>query len=80
MMLTGFGLLTALVVWLPLVLKRLPLPLLILCIPPGAALFSLPQVTIKPLPLNYPEITERFTEFVVIIALMGARLDHRVNR
>lgn len=80
MMLTGFGLLTALVVWLPLVLKRLPLPLPILCIAPGAALFSLPQVTLKPLPLNYPEITERFTEFVVIIALMGARLNHRVNR
>ena len=37
-------------------------------------LFSLPQVTLKPLPLLYPEISERFTEFVVIIALMGAGL------
>lgn len=73
-MLTGFGLLTALVVWLPLVLKKLPLSLPILCIALGAALFSLPQVTLKPLPLIYPEITERFTEFVVIIALMGAGL------
>lgn len=73
-MLTGFGLLTALVVWLPLVLKKLPLSLPILCIALGAALFSLPQVTLKPLPLSYPEITERFTEFVVIIALMGAGL------
>ncbi|MEJ7661833.1 MAG: cation:proton antiporter [Hymenobacter sp.] len=36
--------------------------------------FSLPQVTLKPLPLLYPEITERFTGFVVIIALMGAGL------
>ncbi len=73
-MLTGFGLLTALVVWLPLVLKKLPLSLPILCIALGAALFSLPQVTLKPLPLSYPEITERLTEFVVIIALMGAGL------
>ena len=73
-MLTGFGLLTALVVWLPLALRKLPLSLPIVCIALGAALFSLPQVTLRPLPLLYPEITERFTEFVVIIALMGAGL------
>jgi NhaP-type Na+/H+ or K+/H+ antiporter len=72
--LTGFGILIALVAWLPLVLKRLPLSLPIVCIALGAALFSLPQVTIRPLPLDHPEITERFTEFVVIIALMGAGL------
>lgn len=72
--LTGFGLLTALVVWLPLALKKLPLSLPILCIALGAALFSLPQITLRPLPMLYPEITERFTEFVVIIALMGAGL------
>jgi NhaP-type Na+/H+ or K+/H+ antiporter len=72
--LTGFGVLVALVAWLPLVLKRLPLSLPIVCIGLGAALFSLPQVTLSPLPLDHPEITERFTEFVVIIALMGAGL------
>jgi len=72
--LTGFGILVALVAWLPLVLKRLPLSLPIVCIGLGAGLFSLPQVTISPLPLEYPEITERGTEFVVIIALMGAGL------
>jgi NhaP-type Na+/H+ or K+/H+ antiporter len=72
--LTGFGILVALVAWLPLVLKRLPLSLPIVCIALGAALFSLPQVTLSPLPLDHPEITERFTEFVVIIALMGAGL------
>jgi NhaP-type Na+/H+ or K+/H+ antiporter len=72
--LTGFGVLVALVAWLPLVLKRLPLSLPIVCIALGAALFSLPQVTLSPLPLDHPEITERFTEFVVIIALMGAGL------
>lgn len=74
LILTGFGLLTALVVWLPLALRKLPLSLPIVCIALGAALFSLPQVTLTPLPLLYPEITERFTEFVVIIALMGAGL------
>jgi NhaP-type Na+/H+ or K+/H+ antiporter len=72
--LTGFGVLVALVAWLPLVLKRLPLSLPIVCIGLGAALFSLPQITLSPLPLHHPEITERFTEFVVIIALMGAGL------
>ena len=72
--LTGLGLLIALVAWLPLALKRLPLSLPIVCIGIGAALFSLPQVTLRPLPLLYPEITERFAEFVVIIALMGAGL------
>jgi NhaP-type Na+/H+ or K+/H+ antiporter len=74
LLLTGFGLLTALVVWLPLVLKKLPLSLPIVCIALGAALFSFPQVTLRPLPILYPEITQRFTEFVVIIALMGAGL------
>ncbi|GGE94727.1 cation transporter [Sphingomonas prati] len=74
LMLTGFGILTAVVVWLPLVLRKLPLSLPIVCIALGAALFSLPQITLRPLPWLYPAITERFTEFVVIIALMGAGL------
>ncbi|MBB4002234.1 cation:proton antiporter [Aurantimonas endophytica] len=72
--LTGMGFLIALVAWLPLALKRLPLSLPIVCIGIGMAIFSVPQVTDRPLPLAYPEITERFTEFVVIIALMGAGL------
>ncbi len=74
LVLTGFGILVALVAWLPMVLTRLPLSLPIVCAALGAALFSLPQVTISPLPLDHPEIAERFTEFVVIIALMGAGL------
>lgn len=79
LVLTGAGLLIALVAWLPLVLQRLPLSLPIVCIALGAAIFSLPGVTLDPLPLHYPEITERFSEFVVIIALMGAglKLDSR---
>lgn len=74
LILTGAGLLIALVAWLPLALKRLPLSLPIVCIGIGAAIFLLPQVTLRPLPYRYPEITERFAEFVVIIALMGAGL------
>jgi len=74
LILTGLGVLIALVAWLPLALKRLPLSLPIICIGIGAAVFLLPQITLRPLPVLYPEITERFTEFVVIIALMGAGL------
>lgn len=72
--LTLAGVLIALVAWLPLALKRLPLSLPILCIAAGVGIFLLPAVSLKPLPLTYPEITERFTELVVIIALMGAGL------
>lgn len=74
LVLTGFGVLIALVTWLPLALRKLPLSLPIVCIALGAAIFALPQVTLKPLPTLYPQITERFSEFVVIIALMGAGL------
>lgn len=71
---TGAGLLIALVAWLPLALKRLPLSLPIVCIGLGAGLFLLPQVSLRPLPMLHPHTTERFAEFVVIIALMGAGL------
>jgi NhaP-type Na+/H+ or K+/H+ antiporter len=74
LILTGAGLLIALVAWLPLALRTLPLSLPIVCILLGAVIFSLPGVTLDPLPILYPEITERFSEFVVIIALMGAGL------
>ena len=68
------GALIALVAWLPLLFRRAPLSLPIVCVALGAGLFSLPQVAFDPLPQTYPEITERLTEFVVIIALMGAGL------
>jgi NhaP-type Na+/H+ or K+/H+ antiporter len=72
--LTGGGVLIALVAWLPLALKRLPLSLPIICIAIGAAVFSIPGVSLRPMPMAFPEVTERFTEFIVIIALMGAGL------
>ena len=74
LILTGAGLLIALVAWLPLALRRLPLSLPIVCIALGAVIFSLPGIPLRPRPLDWPEVTERFTEFVVIIALMGAGL------
>lgn len=74
LVLAGAGLLIALVVWLPLAIRRLPLSLPIVCMAIGAALFALPQVTFKPSPMRFPELTERLAEFVVIVALMGAGL------
>lgn len=68
------GALVALVAWLPLVFRRAPLSLPIICVILGAGLFSLPQVGFDPLPQTFPDITERLTEFVVIVALMGAGL------
>ena len=78
LVLTALGLLIALVAWLPLALRRLPLSLPIVCVLLGAGLFSLPGVTLQPLPARIPEIAERVSEFVVISALMGAGLtiDH----
>jgi len=74
LVLTGTGLLVALVAWLPLALRKLPLSLPIVCMGIGATIFLLPQVTLRPLPMRYPDITERFSELIVIIALMGAGL------
>jgi NhaP-type Na+/H+ or K+/H+ antiporter len=79
LILTGAGLLIALVAWLPLALKRLPLSLPIVCIAIGAGLFHFAPIPFLPLPTEYPKLVERFTEFVVLIALMGAglKLDRR---
>lgn len=79
--LTAAGILIAMVVWLPLVLRRLPLSLPIICIALGAAIFALPQITLRPMPLDHPELTERAMELVVIISLMGAglKIDRRFH-
>jgi sodium/hydrogen antiporter len=74
LMLFVVGALVALVAWLPLLFRRAPLSLPIVCLILGAGLFTLPQAGFDPLPQTYPDITERLTEFVVIVALMGAGL------
>lgn len=80
--LTGLGAIILLTAWLPMVLKALPLSLPIVCVAIGAVVFSIPDTPGAVLhPLKHPQITERFTEFVVIIALMGAglKLDRRLD-
>ena len=72
--LTGAGALIALVAWLPLALRKLPLSLPIVCIVIGALLFRFVPLSFTPLPQDHPVFVEHFTEIVVIIALMGAGL------
>lgn len=74
-LLAVFGLIVLLTAWLPMLLKELPLSLPILCIAIGTLFVWTPLAKIvgsNPLDSRY--ITERVTEFVVIISLMGAGL------
>ncbi|MDZ5697893.1 cation:proton antiporter [Chelativorans sp. M5D2P16] len=70
-----FGAVVLLTAWLPLLLKELPLSLPMVCIGTGVLLTwspLLPNDWVNPLENRY--ITERMTEFVVIVSLMGAGL------
>lgn len=73
--LTVLGIVILFTAWLPMVLHRLPISLPIICIIFGALLawspFS-PLSNFNPLENRY--LTERLTELVVIVALMGAGL------
>jgi NhaP-type Na+/H+ or K+/H+ antiporter len=59
---------------LPRLLSEKPLSIPILYVAAGAVLFSLPVGVQPPDPIEHVEVTERLTELVVIIALMGAGL------
>src|SRR5918993_33245 len=73
--LAGFGTVVLATAWLPMVLKHLPLSLPIVCVILGATLFwLLKDGGDAPSPLEHLKLTERLTEFVVIVALMGAGL------
>jgi NhaP-type Na+/H+ or K+/H+ antiporter len=74
LVLTGLGVLVLLTAWLPMVLKELPLSLPIVCVLLGGIIFLLPGAGPAPHPQDHLEFTERLTELVVIIALMGAGL------
>jgi NhaP-type Na+/H+ or K+/H+ antiporter len=75
LLLAGFGALVLLTAWLPLVLKELPLSLPIVCVVIGAVLFAFPETPgVAPDPRQHAKLTERLTELVVIISLMGAGL------
>jgi len=71
--LAATGLLILLIAWLPMVLERLPLSLPIVCVALGALAFWLADGD-YPLPQRHPEVAERLTELVVIVALTGAGL------
>lgn len=75
LLLAGGGVLVLLTAWLPMLLRRAPLSLPILCVGAGATLFALPPL--RPFavhPLQFPILVERLSELVVIISLMGAGL------
>ncbi|TIW75483.1 MAG: sodium:proton antiporter [Mesorhizobium sp.] len=82
LLLAVFGAIVLLTAWLPLLLRKLPLSLPMLCIGIGVlwvwSPFS-PLVGVNPLENRI--LTERLTEFVVIVALMGAglKLDRPVS-
>ena len=63
-----------LVSWAPVGLKRLPLTLAILCVALGVLVFSTGLLAFDPDPRTWDTATERLTELVVIISLMGAGL------
>ena len=63
-----------LVAWAPVGLKRLPLTLAILCVAVGVLVFSTGLLSFNPDPRTWDTATERLTELVVIISLMGAGL------
>lgn len=73
--LTILGVVVLLTAWLPLMMRRLPLSLPIACMAIGAVLAWSPFPLLPRFnPLENREFTERMTEIVVIVALMGAGL------
>ena len=73
--LLGLGGMILLVAWLPILLKRLPLSLPIICVAIGAIIFSIEPFSIwAPHPDNAPTLVERAAELIVIVSLMGAGL------
>ncbi|WEX73942.1 sodium:proton antiporter [Sinorhizobium numidicum] len=72
--LTLLGIVILLTAWLPMALRRLPLSLPIFCIVLGVAIALSPFSPITANPFDNRHLTERFSELVVIVALMGAGL------
>lgn len=75
LLLAALGVLVLMTAWLPMMLRKAPLSLPILCVAAGAALFALPPL--RPFavhPLRFPVVVERLSELVVIVSLMGAGL------
>lgn len=80
LLLASAGGLILLTAWMPLVIRALPLSVPMACLGAGALGFTLSGYA-APLPTEFPEITERLTEVVVLVALTGAglKLDRRIG-
>lgn len=80
LLMIGAGVLIVMVAWLPMALKALPLSLPMVCVALGFGLFQLLPIA-QPLPLHFPVATERLSEVIVIVALMGSglKLDRRLG-
>ena len=81
-LLACLGALMLFVSWLPMVLKEMPLSLPIVCVAIGVAAFGLfPSLGGAATPLEFPALTERLTELVVLVALTGAglKLDRKLS-
>lgn len=71
----ALGTMVLIIAWLPIVLKKLPLSLPIVCVTIGVVLFSLPPFSAwAPHPEKTPKLVERATELIVIVSLMGGGL------
>ncbi|WP_396595110.1 cation:proton antiporter [Brevundimonas sp. R86498] len=79
--LLGLGAIVLLVSWAPKGLRQVPLSLAMICVGLGITIFSLDILSFNPDPRTYDTLTERMTELVVIISLMGAglKLDRPVS-
>jgi NhaP-type Na+/H+ or K+/H+ antiporter len=73
-MLAVVGLAALIAAWVPAYIARRPLSLPVVLVAIGALIFLTPLDLLDPDPRDHLEITERFTEFGVIVALMGAGL------
>lgn len=70
-----FGIVVLLTTWLPLALRQLPLSLPICCVVIGIVLAWSPFTPLPYMnPLEDAKVAEHLSEFVVIVALMGAGL------
>jgi len=79
--LLGVGVIVLLVAWLPLALRNLPLSLAILCVGAGIVIFQTGALSFRPNPLRFSTLTEKLTELVVLVSLMGAglKIDRRIG-
>ncbi len=80
LLLAAAGGLILLTAWLPMVLRALPLSVPMACLGAGALGFWASGIP-APLPTEFPNVTERLTEVVVLVALTGAglKLDRRIG-